>query len=530
MNTASNILRILIIVLIGVVVVAVLLMAAMVLIPAFSLFGVKFVSYAGSGSEPDQKIDIEVDSTEWKNAEALVIETNGWGVEFRPFSNVGDTLYHVDGKSSVRVLFYSQYTGFVKVGEEGEKKAECNEEVYGKHQASGGLNACIISTKEPDALWITKSKAKMIVIYDKDALGDRQVFITTNNGSVYLGSNSMEEKNRDVINNDVNIISKSGKITVGNIDVTKSLNITKDGGDLDIKTNMSGNMVLSLNSGYGSINMKEVGTDGSQSGSASVNFKNIRNANIQFDAIYGDLQYMTGNSGLIRGKKVTGSLIVNETKSCVFKVGSIGKDVTFNSDTGSLFASYVGGKVNKSTISGNGQICIKALEGTCEIESKNGRVALGENFKDSEATAFAGVKGNATVTTTGGDVYIKCAGRVELNVKSEKGFVQLDDVMGKVTYSVVDNGKSRVKATYKELVGFNSYTTGSGSVEIYIPTSVPANLTWNSQKETDIEVSGLRTKEKTGTSKPINGASSSSGTLGISTVAGKITIKDAPSK
>jgi len=525
MNTAANVLRILIIVLIGLVVVAILLMAAMVLIPSFALFGVKFVSYTGSSGDPDRKIDIIKDhESEWATTKTLVIETNGWGVEFRPYSNVGDSNYHISGQDNLRILFYAQYTGFVKVGEDGEERATCPNPVFGNHLDSGGAKACIISPKEPDAVWISKSSAKIVVLYDEGALSNiDDIYIKTDSGSIYLGSTNMSENVRGDLDKKVTIVSKSGNITVGNIDVSNSLKITKDSGDLNIKTNMTGNMTLSINAGYGTINVKDVGNPNAASNAKSVNFENIRNANIQFGTIYGDLQYMTGNSGLVRGKKVTGSLIVNKTDSCTFKITEIGQDVNFNSDSGSLFASYVGGNISQTNIKGNGQINVRALGGSSEIKSKNGKISLGEAFSGSANTGFVGVKGNVDIETDSADIYVKCADNVKLDLKSKNGYVKLENVMGTVNYSVVDGGKSGIKATYRELSGANTFTTNSGSVDIYI--SVPANLTWQSERSTEIEVSNLRTTEKTG-SKAINGANGSSGSLTITTVAGKIKVKE----
>ncbi len=324
----------------------------------------------------------------------------------------------------------------------------------------------------------------------------------------------------------VTIVSKTGGITVGNIDVTTSLDIQKDSGGLSCLTDMTGNMKLSVKSGYGKISVKNVGKLGTSSGT-SVNMNEIRNANITFGTIYGDLQYMNGTSGLIRGKEVTGALIVNPTEACVVKIDTIDGNVIFNSNAGgSLYASYVGGYV-KSQIKGNGQINIKALDGTSEIDTQNGKVALGVAFKDSIATAFEGVKGNVNITSQNGEVQVKCAASardVVINVRAKNAFVNLMDVRGTVDYSVIENGKSHIKANYAALSGENKFETTGGAIDLIIPSSIGTNLTWSSERNATIEVSGAKSDAKEGSSSI--GTSASSGSLIVKSTTGKITIKN----
>jgi len=520
MNAASNVLRVLIILLIGVVILGVLLLAAMVIIPGMSLFGVKFVSFAG-GSDPDKKQTIDVNTAEWQNASTLVVNTNGWAVEVRPFSNVGDGKYRVtESSTNLRVLFYSQYTGFIKAKEEGDEKASYSI-TYGTHLESGGGQACIITTKEPDAVWMARANAKVVVLYDNGVLDTKKVFINTDSGKIYLGSNILEGREQDKLKN-VQITSKKGHITVGNIDVTESLDISKESGGLECKTNMTGNMKLSVSSGYGAIKVKNVGNPNAAENNISVNMNKIKNANMEFETIYGNLQYMEGTSGLLRGNKVTGSLIVNPTDACSVKIDEIEKDVIFNSKSGSLYVSRVGGKID-SDMTGGGQIHIKSLGGSSNIKAQGGKVALGENFKDSKSVA-AGVGGDVNITSVGGDIYVKTSGQnLNYNIRSKNGSVELVDVNGTVDYAATDDGKSRIKMNYVALSGNNKITTFGGAVDLIIPTSVKALLTWDSEKETDIAVSGLLTKEKAG-SQGINGGSLTA-TLNIHTKVGKITIK-----
>ena len=275
MNAASNVLRILIIVLIVVVIVAVLLMAAMVLIPSFNLFGFKFV--ANSDKVQKKSIDVVKSDAEWQTVGSLVIETKGWGVELRQFSNSGDLNYRISGQDNLRVLFYTNYTGFIKTSEENpEGKATCTIS-YATHLASGGDKACIITTSEPEALWMTKSSAKVVILYDEGVLENKKVYISTESGNVYLGSDNLDKNARSSLAN-VTVESKNANITVGNMDVTESLNITKDSGGLECKTDMTGNMKLSINSGYGAIKLQKVGNPNSETSAVSVNMIPVEKA------------------------------------------------------------------------------------------------------------------------------------------------------------------------------------------------------------------------------------------------------------
>ncbi len=524
MNTSTNILRILIIVLIGALILGVLLLAAMVVIPGMSLFGVKFVSFtgkAGDAGAPDRRDIIEFNKNNW---ETLVINTNAWEVEVRPFSNKGDSKYKLSRSDDyLRMLFYSQYTGFMKVKEDGDEKASYTI-TYGAHLDSGGKQACIVTTKEPEALWMARSNAKVVILYDEGVMEGKDVYINTESGKVYLGSNLFEGKDQDKLGK-VQIVSKNGHITVGNMDVTELLDISKESGGLECKTNMTGNMKLSISSGYGAIEVQNVGNPESAENNISVDMHKIKNANMTFKTIYGNLQYIEGNSGLLRGEKVTGSLIINPTDNCVVKIDEVQKHVTFNSKSGSLYVSSVGGNI-ESEMSGNGQIHVKSLGGTSLIKAQGGKVALGEDFNDSKSTSFIGVKNTMNVSSVGGDIYIKSAGEsINYNIQSKNGFVELVDVNGTVNYKAIEDGKSHIKMNYVSLKGANTFSTNGGAVELIVPTSVPANLTWQSEKETDIAVSGFQTKEKSGAAQGINGGSTTN-TLNVTTKVGKITIKN----
>ncbi len=181
MNAATNILRIVIIVLIGLVVLGVILMAAMVIFPSMSLFGVKFVSITGttgtSGS-PSSKGNIKLNA-DWNACSTLVVETDTWDVELRPFSNVGDSNYRVSGEDSIRILFYTKYTGLVKVGDDGEVEGSYSVDL-GSHLASGGGQACIVKVKEPDTVWVTRESTKIVLLYDEGDLNNKKVYISTN--------------------------------------------------------------------------------------------------------------------------------------------------------------------------------------------------------------------------------------------------------------------------------------------------------------------------------------------------------------
>ncbi|MBR4270878.1 MAG: hypothetical protein IKQ31_04340 [Clostridia bacterium] len=518
-NAASNILKILIIILIVTVVVAVVLMAIM-LIFGVSMFGMRFVSIGGKMSNaPDAKQSVTLSSEGWANAETIDITTKGWNVELRPFSNADDKEYQSSEKG-VKILYYAQYSGFVK----GEVDAKLKPIVYGRN--SVGEQALLIETLEPESVWISRASTKVVVLYDEGVLANKKVRIHTDGGAVYLGSTSTQYF-RGVLS-DVGITSKSGKITVGNIDIINSLDISKDKGDLYFNTDITGNLNLSINSGFGTVELQRVGDPNKNSG-ISVNLGKIQNSNITFDTIYGDLQYIQGNSGLIRGKLVTGSLIVNETQACVMKISNINRNVTFNSTAGSLYVGDIGGNL-KSVMKGNGSINVKTIKGVSTIEALNGLVALGLDFDNK--TSATGVRGDVDIKSDGGDIKVKCSDELSngvlLKIRAKNSYVELSNIIGRVDYSMLDNGKSRIKANYKSLRGQSSLETHNGTIDVQIAQNSKAALKWSTGNRVNIEVSGCRSDEHSSDSfVDINGASHEQiNLITLTSESGKITVKN----
>ena len=487
--------------------VGLLLLAALVLFPGFSLFGLHYIkgdsvpvaSYVNLAGETNNQ------SAEWAETETVLIRTDSWDVEVRP-ATVQDEHF---APNSISAIWYRQYNGFV-VGDIQEPTFS-----GAQFEQVNGTNCLVYEVLEPGGGLLTKVNTQLIILYDASTFGNRNLIIQTNSGDVIIGNDVDSQLTQNFSANEISVTSGSGNVYLGNVSVTGELRVSKESGDFTSQVDLPVNVYIGISSGLGTINLTNVGTGAGQTG---LILQTINNANISFDDIRGDLVF-EGQAGLITGGRVEGALSVNGGDLDI-NLDEVVGNVDCDLSDGTLDITTVRGNVTSKT-TGGGRVYIDSILGTANIETSGGEILLLDTRSDVTC-----VSGSGKITVTGS------SNTAQYTINSRSGECTLNNIYGSVYFETLDEGNARINIEYQDLSGENYIKTQTGAINITVRNDDSFYFKgWNTANNVSIRLSGCETTayDNTETTEFPNGAfiyranSQSTDTLEIRSVSGSIT-------
>lgn len=437
MNFFVNLLKILIILVVVAVGVVVILMGAMVLFPAFSVFGIHYVNGDAKSIIYYYDVTHAENVTEWAQVDTLYIETNTWDVYV--YSNAVAKDKHTP--HGIDIKMNRNYIGFAS-----NSVSEAALSKYTYEERKDGNYLSVYMT-EPTG-WLNKIDASLYVYLDPDTLQNKNLKIKTNGGKVVLGESV--SNNSHTINFDSVIVEAgSGLAYVQDVNIRDSLVITKASGNINVSKDLTCDVEIDITSGLGNAYLRNVGT---AEDPKDFVIEDMLNSGIYFDTIYGNA-LIRANSGLIKGNLIT-KTVVMDAESCNLEVGEVRGNLFFNNKNGSLKVDKA--NVLVATVTDKGNIYAKELYGESMIDGANGYVTVDDVYQDLFVTT---TNGNITLNNKEGQV-------VDFVVESTNGTVKVTNINGSMHYNTNDKGKAQFKASYVKLIGENSINTYSGAIEI----------------------------------------------------------------
>ncbi len=503
MNVFVNILKILIIIVFIGIAVVLVAFGALVLFPGFSLFGLHYIT--GDSKVVGLEYDLKTNSEEWQTVDTVWIKTNAWDIEVHPKTAQEDNIYLED---CLNVRWSHLYNGFV-YGEVQEPSLSEPTVV-----TVGNDNRLLFEVKEPDGGWLSKTDTLIKLYYDANDFAGKNLLIETKSGQVTVGNDI------DFTVGDLTINSDNGFVKVNQISLNGDATISKYSGDIDVNVDLPTNVMIDVSSGYGKINLQNVGTSTT---ALVLGFnEKIKNSNIQIGNVYGALD-IKADGGLLRGGNVDGTFSAN-VSSCDVYLGNVGKNVTFNSVDGLLELNKTSGKVTVNS-TGNGRVKIAESASDIDITTRSGEIAVGS------------ANGNVTAVSQYGNINISGANnQITYNVKNRDGNTVLDKVKGSVVFGITNQGRGSVTINYANtnatdindgLFGENIVSTETGAVNITVNTNERFYFKkWSTNNNVNIELSALHSTDKVNeTGGGVNGASATdSNNLTVTSVTGAISV------
>ena len=512
MNAFANILKILLIMIAIAVGVGLILLAALVLFPGFSLFGLHYIS--GDGQAVGNYITLNSEDEnnqidEWNNVETVLIRTNSWDVTIRPAITNNDDYYEdMYMPNTITALWYREYNGFV-VGDVQEPTFE-----GGKFQEINGTNCLVYEVLEPGGGLLSRINTQLIILYDESLFGDRNIVVETNSGDVMIGNDVDGDYKQGFTSGDINITNGSGDVVIGDVKISGELHISKNSGDVTSQIDLPTNVYIGISSGLGTINLKNVGSSAGQTG---LILQTINNANITFNEVRGDLVF-EGDAGLINGESVSGLLSVNGG-DCDININEVSDDINCTLRDGTLDITTARGDVTVNT-TGSGRVYIDSVLGVANIQTTSGEISLPDT------------KDDVTCVTTSGKITVNGSNNnAHYTINSRSGECTLNNICGSVYFTALDEGNARINIEYRDLTGENYIRTQTGAVNITVLNTDSFFFKgWETSNNVNIRLSGYEITERTNANTAfanglsINEANSSSAdTLEIRSVSGSIT-------
>ncbi len=482
MNVFVNILKILLILVAIVIGVGLILLAALVIFPGFSLFGLHYVSgdtqkvgdYINLGEASD---NFPSQINEWNKTTTISINTLSWDIELCPVTKANDNYYLAD---SITALWTREYNGFV-VGEVAEPEFTGGEFI----ENSDGTLTLYYEVREPDGGWISKVNTELLILFNPDDFAGKDIVINTRSGNVKLGDSlryetregdTKEKVSTSFTSGDLNITNLTGSITICDVDVSGEVTVDKDSGDFVTQVDLTNNVFVDIDKGFGTITLQDVGT---RVGYTGLILEQINNANITFGRVKGDLS-LRGTGGLIRGETVDGIMSIRGG-NCDVILEEVAGRIDWESTDGSLDLGSAGGDV-VAKCTGSGRITIDTVAGDVGIETNGGAITLAET------------RGDVILDTNNGEINVTGTQTIaSYTVTSRGGKTTLDNIHGTVNFTAKENGNASLALNYVELVGENTINTQTGDINIKVGSKTSFYLSnWSTNNSVNIDVSGCR--------------------------------------
>lgn len=484
MGFFGTIMKIIMIIVVAALTICVILGAILMIFPTVSIFGLHYVS-SSYGEEQAEYLRTTENSQMWEDADSIRIETGGYDIVVRVKETGQNGETYQDG--TYASVVNSSYKGFVWGGD-AYKPTYSSSISENKYLEENGNNVFYVRMAEPGGFLI-RSQTLLTLIVESGTFENKNLEINTKGGSVTIGGDvNLSEKQIRLKNLDIN--AGTGKVSLQNITVSDTLNISKYSGDVVAQTNLTANTELSIVGGYGIIDLKDVGQISSESKLKIT----TTNTHTTIGKIYGDFEFKA-DGGLLETGEITKDVDL-DVKSCDCRLGNLNSTLNVVGGDGYLKIPKVAGNVTITM--NNGETTIFETNGEVVFESQKGSLTLSKAQK------------SVTATTVYGNIDIVCDGVFPLDINNKHGstkFVNAKDIVNINASNTIDNkGTGNITGTFAEINGESSIFGYAGNVEITVPQNEWL-LSWrNVSGKVDIKLGSLITDKKT-TSEFLNDTS-----------------------
>ena len=469
MNAFLGLFKFIIVVALVIFSIVIVICGVLVLFPGFKLFGLHYIS-----GDANQEVEtVSLSGTDFSNADVIRFQTDTFDVYL---NTVKSSQLYNDG--DITIENFHRLSGFVWGDVEFPALIEPTT------ITENGQTILVIKLAEPSGVMF-KTKACMVINCVISAFANKDIQIETASGSVYVGDTITTDEGNITSSitelQNVGITCDTGAIDVRSCSISGILNVTKLSGNLTVERDLTNDANISISAGFGKINLQNVG---SSTTTANLVLNSIDNSDIVVGAVYGDT-ILVANGGLLRMNYVRDELSVNST-ACDVRVERVGQNLIVDGNEGNVDIELVEGNVTINQ--GAGSVDINKVDGTMDIETTRGDVDL------------PNISHYAKVRTTFGAVDIVCDGTsiFNLDIRTQSGAVNVEKLLGSITYQVVNNGTASVNVEFLAIRGINSIQTEAGNINITVPTATDYYLKWTTTKSVDIQLYSYQSTDKTG--------------------------------
>jgi len=470
MNAFLGLFKFIIVVALIVFSVVIVVCGVLVLFPSFKLFGLHYIS-----GDANQEVEtVSLSGTDFNNADKIRFKTDTFDVYLRTVKS--SQLYD---NGDITIENFHRLSGFVWGDVEFPSLLEPTT------ITENGQTILVIQLAEPSGV-LFKTNACMAINCVTGAFANKDIEIQTTSGSVYVGDVITKDDSNNInssitVLKNIGITCDTGAIDVRSCNITGELNVKKLSGNLTVERDLTNDANISISAGFGKINLQNVG---SSTTTANLVLNSIDNSDIVVGAVYGDT-ILVANGGLLRMNYVQEELSVNST-ACDIQVTRIGQNLIVDGNEGKIDIDVVEGNVTINQSSGS--VDIAEVDGTMDIETTRGNINL------------PNVSHYAKIRTTFGAVNIVCDGTsiFNLDIRTQSGAVNVENLLGSITYQVVNNGTANVNVEFLAIRGVNTIQTEAGNINITVPTATDYYLKWSTTRSVDIQLYSYQSTDKTG--------------------------------
>ena len=482
-------------------VIPMVLAVVMIIAPGIEIFGIKYVSARVGKFEQTINESYLYDNN-------IHLETN----------SVPVTITFGEGSGAYGVQFVQHYQGFTK----GENTAgvEITNATGGTY---GGTGDVYIKVKEYQKfIWANQAQDFYLKIkLPSSYITSGKIYVNSNTSDVTFSStsatrtlNTIDVTTKGLLKFDsrFNItgtcsICSNGEIIVGdNLKVSGGIKIKTDNANVKINDSISGNIDFESNSGnltfvscanliakthIGNITCSNAvnGNVNIETNYGNVNIPTISGSSNVIKSTYGNVDIATANAGNFtieasRGNVNLGSVgnVTVTTGTGNITVGASNGSVTLSSNGGGnvLVTGQVYGNATVTT-NGGSAIFAKAVGSKLKVTTNGGEVkfvtcqTLEANTGNGKISAFETsntVNGNATITTSGGNISINTIAGSTNTISTSRGSVTVDSLSGTSTIETYENDINIGAASNLTIrSSYSRVTVGSVSSSISVTTN-----------------------------------------------------------
>lgn len=460
MGPISGLFRILAIILFIVLGVLILGMGALIIFPDFNIFGYHYIHL-----NDQQRTSVDVQSTDYLDADIIRFQTGRFDVYLL---ETDDSLLFEDN-SDINILANRKITGFVK--------GEVEEPVLlaPKYVVEDGKSVVLVEMSEPDGLIFNRGMA-FYVYCNTDLLRSKDVEVVSRGGNVYVGNKCVfADSDKTELTSPVfgmgsiSVNADAGAVYLRSCEVVRDIHISKKSGDIVSYINLPNNVYASISEGLGQIALRNVGTTGAIK---ELYLDDIENSHITFNNVYGNLT-MSAGGGMLQAKAVYGEFDI-ASNSCNIDLETVSQGLTVKGKDGYINIKNVLGEVNINN--GNGSVALQEVGDIIYIATHSGNVTL------------PNLRTDAKVITHNGAIDIDCTYQCDLIIRSHAGATTIDGVRGALDFSATDRGTASLNVTFNTITGISKIYTESGAVNVAIPNTTDAYLSWTTAKSANVQV------------------------------------------
>lgn len=479
MNAFVNILKYGLVVVLVALAMFIVACGCLVLFPNVSIFGLSYVNYDAKTILKQYHISEEPYST----SDTIRIDAGVVSVDV----DIVNTKNITNGASHLNVTLERNIKGFA-IGSEEDKKME----MTSTQLTEGGVKILEIKITQPQKALLFNNGSQLKLLVNEDLLKEKNLVIKTTSGEVVVGQKPVyvdeELTSKFVQLKSLDIETDNGSVTLGCLTMTSTLKVTQNKGEIKALTDLNVSATLSQKTGFGNINLKNIGSEGKPQ---NLVIDGMFNSTLNVGTIYGDFLADEINGGNIKINKIVKDCVVNN-EYADFNFEHLIGSLVYNANDGAI-------KIAKA----ENAVTINHKKGSVEIqELGNNAQNIAHTIKTENASVnIANLHNSANITTTKGSINVvgnkDDAAPVTITIVTNDGAVNLSKVNGNVVYKC-ESGNSSIKAEYANIVGGSSYLNQSGTIKILTPfdKNTPMWLRWETQKTANINLIGYESTLK----------------------------------